>query len=64
MREREAYYTKCAEATSPENLAYPRVLSIIIDLEDSSKTVRFAVPRKGGYYCGTIGTPPDWCQNP
>ena len=38
MREREAYYAKRAEATSPENLAYPRVLSVIIDLEDSSKT--------------------------
>jgi hypothetical protein len=38
MREREAYYAKRAEATSPENIKFPRILSIIIDLEDSSKT--------------------------
>lgn len=38
MREREAYYVKRAEAASPENLAFARILSIIVDLEDSTKT--------------------------
>ena len=38
MKERSAYYARREDAEAPENRAYPRILSLIIDLEDSSKT--------------------------
>lgn len=38
MKERSAYYVRRKEAATANNMAFPTVMSVIIDLEDSSKT--------------------------
>jgi hypothetical protein len=38
MKERAGYYERRKEASAPANKAFPTILSVIIDLEDSSKT--------------------------
>ena len=38
MKERNVYYSRRMKAASAENAAFPTILSVIVDLEDSSKT--------------------------
>lgn len=38
MKERAGYYERRKESSSANNIAFPTILSMIIDLEDSSKT--------------------------